>query len=427
MLNGFHMTATQQGSQVYNSLFQRRVMERHLGGKAPVSLLMAIADHPWTKATRDAAAVRIAMTVAALGEREGSLFEVTRESGLDTDAPEIELLERRGRINSDLTIGADVTRAQALKSNDFVCSPGVKLHGDGFIVTPAEAEHLGLRRRPGLENHVRQYRNGRDLTGSPCGKMVIDLFGLAANDVRARFPEVYQHVLETVKESRGEDGKPNGRDVNNRESYRVNWWTFGEPRQELRAALNGLSRFIATPVTQKHRVFVTLDISIIPDDALMCLAIEDSFALGVLQSRIFVSWFDANGSTLEDRPRFIKSRVFDPFPFPDATDALKIRIRAAAEELDALRKRQQAEHPGLTLTQIYNVLEKLRAGARNAQARQSRAAVIASDSEAIQTRAAAAESGLLRFARNDGVDGLALTASSAKTWPPERHQRGDRP
>ena len=30
------------------------------------------------------------------------------------------------------------------------------------------------------------------------GVMVIDLFGLDADEVRQRFPEVYQHVLETV-------------------------------------------------------------------------------------------------------------------------------------------------------------------------------------------------------------------------------------
>ena len=35
--------------------------------------------------------------------------------------------------------------------------------------------------------------------------------------------------------------------------------------------------------------------------------------------------------------------------------------------------------------------------------------------------------GLLRFARNDGVDGPAQAASSAKTWSLERHKWGDRP
>lgn len=52
-----------------------------------------------------------------------------------------------------------------------------------------------------------------------------------------------------------------------------------------------------------------------------------------------------------------------PFPFPVCGEAEKERIRALAEELDAHRKRVQAQHPGLTLTGIYNVLEKLRAGA----------------------------------------------------------------
>jgi hypothetical protein len=59
----------------------------------------------------------------------------------------------------------------------------------------------------------------------------------------------------------------------------------------------------------------------------------------------------------------LKSRVFDPFPFPDPPEPLRQNIRAIAEELDAHRKARQAEHPRLTLTQIYNVLEKLRAHA----------------------------------------------------------------
>ena len=54
---------------------------------------------------------------------------------------------------------------------------------------------------------------------------------------------------------------------------------------------------------------------------------------------------------------------FDPFPFPDPPSRCAKNIRAIAEELDAHRKARQAEHPRLTLTQIYNVLEKLRANA----------------------------------------------------------------
>jgi hypothetical protein len=101
---------------------------------------------------------------------------------------------------------------------------------------------------------------------------------------------------------------------------------------------------------------------VLPDDALMVFAIDDPFHVGVFQSYAYSVWFDANSSTLENRPRFIKSRCFDPFPFPAADDLQKQRIRAVAEDLDAHRKRVLAEHPHLTLTGLYNVLEKLRSG-----------------------------------------------------------------
>jgi hypothetical protein len=82
----------------------------------------------------------------------------------------------------------------------------------------------------------------------------------------------------------------------------------------------------------------------------------------VLSSRIHIVYALAAGGTLEDRPRYNKSRCFDPFPFPACDAAEQARIRQIAEELDAHRKRVQAQHPGLTLTGMYNVLEKLRAG-----------------------------------------------------------------
>jgi hypothetical protein len=116
----------------------------------------------------------------------------------------------------------------------------------------------------------------------------------------------------------------------------------------LRPALLRLNRYIATPVTQKHRFFEFLPGSILPDDALMVIASSDGFVLGVLHSSYFFAWFTENSSTLEDRPRFIKSRCFDPFPFPDASETQKAIIRTVSEELDAHRKRVLAEHRHLT-------------------------------------------------------------------------------
>jgi hypothetical protein len=67
----------------------------------------------------------------------------------------------------------------------------VKPRGAGFTVNPDEAAALGLGRQRGLERHIRLYLNGRDLSQNPRSVLVIDLFGFTAEDVRARFPEVY--------------------------------------------------------------------------------------------------------------------------------------------------------------------------------------------------------------------------------------------
>lgn len=350
-LRRFGFVTTNSITQV----FQRRVLERHLAGTSPVSLVFAIPDHPWTKASKDAAAVRIAMTVAEAGERDGVVRNVTREADLDTDEPTIEFAEREGKINPDLTIGVDVTKSKALVANDAICSPGVKLHGNGFIITREIAFELGLGKRPGLDRHIREYRNGKDLTSRPRGVMVIDLFGTAADEVRREFPEVYQHLLDTVKPER---------DRNNRASYREKWWWFGEPRRELRPALDGLSRYIATVETMKHRIFQFMEAEVLPDNMLVAIASDDSFHLGVLSSKVHVAWALRTGGRqgVGNDPRYSKSLCFDPFPFPDADASARAEIGAIAEELDETRKRVLAEHPDLTLTTLYNVLEAVRTG-----------------------------------------------------------------
>ncbi len=347
-LRRFGLVTTNSITQV----FQRKVMQRWMSAKRPLSLVFAVDDHPWTRATKDAAAVRIAMTAAEAGSHEGRLATVVREAALDTDQPEIDVAERSGVINADLTVGVDVTRAKALKANDGLCSPGVKLHGSGFIVSPAEAAHLGLGRRLGLEAHIRPYLNGRDMLARSRRKMVIDLYGLPAEQVRDAYPEVYQHLAQTVKPER---------DLNNRATYRDNWWIFGEPRGEMRPALAALPRYIATVETAKHRIFQFLNAEILPDNRLVCFALPDAAHLAVLSSDLHVSWALATGGLLEDRPIYTKSQGYDPFPFPAWTETQSAALAEVGERLDTFRKKRLAEHPDLTLTRLYNALEAHRA------------------------------------------------------------------
>ncbi len=171
--------------------------------------------------------------------------------------------------------------------------------------------------------------------------------------MRQRFPEVYQWVLERVKPER---------EQNNRVSYRDLWWVFGEPRSELRPALAGLKRYIATVETAKHRLFSFVNSEVLPDNMLVCVAEQDAFILGALSSHAHVLWTLSRGANLEDRPRYTKSLCFDPFPFPDCSERARVTIAAIAEELVGLRKERLRLHPDLTLTGLYNVLAKLRSG-----------------------------------------------------------------
>ncbi len=332
----------------------RQVTEQHFGGKPPLSLHMAIPDHPWINSA-DGAAVRISMTVGGKGEFAGKLLSVSDERRSKEDHIDVSFETSLGRINPDLTIGPDLTTTKSLDANAQLSCPGVKLHGKGFIVSHADAETLGLGRIKGLERHIRHYRNGKDLTSKPRGVMVIDLFGLKSDDVRRQYPDVYQWVLERVKPER---------DQNRRVSYRKNWWIHGEPRRNFRPALDGLKRYIATVETSKHRFFQFLDIDILPDNMLVNIAVEDAFYLGVLSSKVHVGWALASGGRLGvgNDPRYNKTRCFDPFPFPLLSEGEREGIRALGEELDAHRKARQAAHPDLTMTGMYNVLEAMRGG-----------------------------------------------------------------
>ena len=139
-------TARRFGFITSNSLrqvFCRRVVAEALDGKPPLHLAFAVPDHPWAD-SHGAAAVRIAMTVAAPGAGGGVLQRVTREARGPDGVPTVELAATEGRINADLTVGADAKAAKPLRANERLASPGVKLHGAGFLVTRSESLTLGL-------------------------------------------------------------------------------------------------------------------------------------------------------------------------------------------------------------------------------------------------------------------------------------------
>ncbi|MGJ8605930.1 MAG: class I SAM-dependent DNA methyltransferase [Marivita sp.] len=333
--------------------FNRRVLEPHLNDpKKPLSLLFAIPDHPWVD-TLYGAAVRIAMTVGAAGNRAGRLMTLAteRKEKNEVEGRQVTFEHQIGKVFANLQIGADVSSTKGLTSNSGLGHKGVMPWGMGFVISDEEAENLRSNYNAG--SLIFDYANGRDLVGQPRNLKIIDCFGLSDSELKSKFPFIYQLLWDRVKPER---------DTNNRQSYRDYWWVFAEPRKEMRKALAGTKRYIATTETAKHRIFRFLEKTVLADQKIRVIALEEAWQLAVLSSRVHLAWCSAQGIVLEDRPVYTHSTCFNPFPFPDLTDDQRTHLRALGEELDAHRKRQQAAHPKLTLTQMYNVLEKLRAG-----------------------------------------------------------------
>ncbi|MCF8210077.1 MAG: class I SAM-dependent DNA methyltransferase [Rhodoferax sp.] len=349
-------------------IFNRRVVQSALDGALRLSdgappvnflaakaarceLAFAIPDHPWVDSA-DGAAVRIAMTVvqraavAKVGSHSefaqenagsdptfvdssgGRLLTVTDEQPGPAGEVTVTLAERRGQIHADLTAGANVQSAQALAANLKLASAGVIPHGTGMQLTLAQAATLES------DAPIKPYRNGRDLTDLSRDMLVIDCYGLSADQVRERFPKLYQWLLDHVKPER---------EVNRDKDLREKWWLHRRNNDDMRRALAGLPRYIATVMTAKHRVFQFLDASVLPDQVLVAIGLSDAFHLGVLSSTVHGSWALATGGTLEDRPRYSKSTCFDTYPFPDEdtglTPVLRQKIADLAEQIDLHRKR----------------------------------------------------------------------------------------
>ena len=340
-----------------NHTYNRRALEPHINFDNPLSIVFAVPNHPWIDAT-DGAAVRVAMTIGERGKHSGTLLTVTKERkhSIDDAGDLVASFDVNfGQINVDLTIGVDLPTTHPLKAASGICAVGIKTIGEGFVLSREKAVALGLGTSSDVDAHIRPYLNGRDLASKPRGVFVIDFYGLSESEVAKRFPAIYQHLLLIVKPER---------EQNRNQSFRDTWWVIGHPRQVMRNFLAGLSRYIVTIETSKHRFFTFMPSEVTSDSTIVTFGLEDAYFLGVLSSRAHVVWALRAGGRLGvgDDPRYNKTRCFDPFPFPDCTEEQKARVRELGEALDAHRKRQQAQHPALTITEMYNVLEKLRRG-----------------------------------------------------------------
>mgnify|MGYP005990340751 CR=1 FL=1 len=338
--------------------FNRRVLEPHLKDpKSPLSLLFAIPDHPWVD-TLYGAAVRIAMTVGTKGNREGQLLTIAAEGRHEineADGKPVNFDQQQGKIFANLQIGPDVLSAKPLRSNVGLSARGAFLVGKGFLGSKSDLLELAEGSDAVSARIVRPFLGGYDLTQRNRERWVVDFWGLSENESRLKYPKLYQRLLETVKPVRDENNMP---------WRKENWWVFGDPSRSYRAITKGKEFVIVTSRTAKFRCFQLCHTANLCESEVVVVGMDETWVLSVLSSNIHETWSLSvcGWMGIGNDPRYNNSKIFDPFPFPVLTEAQKSLLSKLGKELDAHRKQQQVSHPELTLTQMYNVLKRLRAG-----------------------------------------------------------------
>jgi hypothetical protein len=113
--------------------------------------------------------------------------------------------------------------------------------------------------------------------------------------------------------------------------------------------------FLVIPeVSSERRAYVPigwLEPPVIPSNLVRVLLDADLWHFGVLTSHIHMAWLRQIGGRLESRYRYSAGIVYNTFPWPDATDEQRARIRSLGQAvLDA-----RALYPNSTLADLYDV------------------------------------------------------------------------
>ena len=307
------------------------------------NIFWAQSDREWIL---DGAAVRVSM----IGFDDGS--ETIRE--LDG--------HKTAQINADLTSTTDLTTARRLAENLNLTFMGVTPVG-AFNIPHATAQawfSLPNPNRRSNRNVLRPYLNGQDITGHSRAEWIVDFGVRMSLEEAALYEAPFEYVKKNVKPQR---------DQNNRAAYRDRWWIFAESRPAMREAIQGLTRYVATPRVAKHRVFVWVSSAALVDSRIYVFARDDDYFFGVLHSRLHEVWSLATSSRhgVGNDPTYNNTTCFETFPFPwppgqeDQSDVRVIAIAQAAKELNELRDAwlnppdiSEVELKKRTLTNLYN-------------------------------------------------------------------------
>ena len=333
-------------TQNIRGIFSRPVLARI---NSTGRIFLAYSDEEWMN---DGASVRIAIVCQDNGH----------ETELALDGSPVD------HISAMLTADADLSNVDELDENSGIAFQGVILTGDFDVDSEAgermRAAPLNVNGRPNTDV-VHPFASAADLAGRSAGRYVVNFDLDTTEAAAAQYEQPFEYLKAQVKPYRL---------AHKRAPIRERWWLHEAPRPQMRKAIRSLSRWIATPLTSKHRYFSWMEAPTVPQSTIVVIARSDDYAFGVLHSQIHETWTLATSPRLGvgNDPRYVHTQCFNTFPFPwplntpdDALTDRQVAHREAIGEAAASLNNQReawlnppnidpAELRQRTMTNLYN-------------------------------------------------------------------------
>ncbi|HHF0635751.1 TPA: type IIL restriction-modification enzyme MmeI [Pseudomonas aeruginosa] len=248
-------------------------------------------------------------------------------------------------IGSNLMVESNTgvpSEPYALKSNGSRRSDGIKIQGDGFILTEEERRILLMQ---GQENEavISRYLTGKDLAQNPLSEpsdWIIN-FGQMPRNTAERYRAAFNHVEAHVKPYR---------DKLTGQIHESDFWKFWDKRESFFAAMRGQGRILACPSTAKYLLMVFVDESLVPSHSVKLFAYSDDESFTTMQSIVHEVWARQHSGKLGQTLAYNLSRAFATFPWPHEKPAA-----GCGSSLLRLRHTLCAERR-IGLTDLYNLM-----------------------------------------------------------------------
>jgi hypothetical protein len=247
-------------------------------------------------------------------------------------------------IHADLTAGngeenSDITKVKILPENAGTSFIGTQKSGSFDLPGETARQWLSQPNPNGKLNNkvVRPWTNGMDITRRPSDTWIVD-FGVNISEQDASFYEMpFEYISRQVrtllleKQSKWAQDK---KDTKHLDKQISTWHLLWCARAEMRTALNGLPRFLGTPRVAKHRLFVWLDISVLPDCQIVAITRADDTIFGILHSRFHELWSLGLCTWLGkgNDPRYTPTTCFETFPFPKGLTPADTKPKSETEK-----------------------------------------------------------------------------------------------